>query len=276
MVGNASIFSTKEVCFGADLSAYCMMAAGVGTLVFAIYTGMLGAGYGRHYKEGNKGDLSDIGYLFSFKVGWIIQETGSILGTIAGAVLAYVLLRSENGAFTLYNGWVFLVPFWVHYIHRTYIYPFFTLSVAPLSCGIVMSALSFCLWNGATQAVSSVACNYGAGETPNYYVGVPIFVIGMAINMHADYTLIGLKKQNRGYQIPQGGLFNFITSPNYFGETLEWIGYMVYCNFSMASIAFVVFTAGNLVPRAMKHHKWYQEKFQEYPSNRKIFIPFIF
>ena len=37
---------------------------------------------------------------------------------------------------------------------------------------------------------------------------------------------------------------------------------------------FVFFTAANLVPRAVSHHRWYQEKFDDYPA-RKAVIPFV-
>ncbi|SLI77774.1 steroid dehydrogenase [Mycobacteroides abscessus subsp. abscessus] len=34
-------------------------------------------------------------------------------------------------------------------------------------------------------------------------------------------------------------------------------------------------TAGNLVPRAFATHRWYREKFADYPRNRKALIPFL-
>jgi len=258
----------------ADWSAYGMISAGIITFIFAVSTGLLGAGYGRHYKKGNKRDLSDIGVLFSFKNGWIIQESGSVLSSLA------VLLFVYNSSPTLlsFHQFVYLVPFYIHYIHRAWIYPFFTNSNNPISCSIMSLALIFCSWNGFQQTMSAIG--YSEDENglvkPNY-IGIPVFVIGMLTNMHADYHLIGLKKQGNGYQIPKVGLFRFITCPNYFGEFVEWFGYSIFCNFSLSSIAFVIFTMGNLVPRAIKNHRWYLEKFpQDYPKSRKIVFPFIY
>lgn len=43
-----------------------------------------------------------------------------------------------------------------------------------------------------------------------FLVGVAIFFTGMAINMHADYTLINLRKPGEtGYKIPRGTIVEF-------------------------------------------------------------------
>jgi 3-oxo-5-alpha-steroid 4-dehydrogenase 1 len=36
-----------------------------------------------------------------------------------------------------------------------------------------------------------------------------------------------------------------------------------------------VWTFANLAPRAWSHHKWYHEKFSDYPLDRKALIPGI-
>jgi len=63
------------------------------------------------------------------------------------------------------------------------------------------------------------------------------------------------------YSVPRGGMFEYVSSPHYFGELIEWGGFCIACNFSLASISFVVWAAANLVPRAIHTHKWYNEKF---------------
>ena len=281
-----------------------MIATGIFTFIFAVKSGLLGAGYGRHYKQGEKSDLSDVGVLFSFKNGWIIQESGSVLGSIITLLIVYKNFPELFALFTqkvyLFGAWIYLVPFYIHYIHRAWIYPFFTNSKQPISCSIMSLALIFCSWNGFQQTISVLGNFYNDNEavlldednilknfdvtkqnTHNFVqpclLGLPIFVLGMIINIHADYHLISLKNEGKGYQIPNSGLFKLITCPNYFGEFVEWFGYAVFCNFSLSSIAFVIFTMGNLVPRAMKNHLWYKEKFpDQYPDNRKIVFPFLY
>jgi hypothetical protein len=36
-----------------------------------------------------------------------------------------------------------------------------------------------------------------------------------------------------------------------------------------------VWTAANLVPRAVAHHRWYRERFADYPAERKALVPFL-
>jgi hypothetical protein len=31
----------------------------------------------------------------------------------------------------------------------------------------------------------------------------------------------------------------------------------------------------NLLPRALAHHRWYQQKFPDYPPDRKAIVPFV-
>ncbi|MDH5284165.1 MAG: 3-oxo-5-alpha-steroid 4-dehydrogenase, partial [Gemmatimonadota bacterium] len=35
-------------------------------------------------------------------------------------------------------------------------------------------------------------------------------------------------------------------------------------------------TVANLAPRAWSHHRWYLEKFPDYPPDRKALIPHLF
>ena len=53
------------------------------------------------------------------------------------------------------------------------------------------------------------------------------------------------------------------------------IGWAI-ATWSLAGVAFAVFTAANLVPRSFDHHRWYRQQFPEYPSKRKALIPYIF
>ena len=108
-----------------------------------------------------------------------------------------------------------------------------------------------------------------------FIVGIILFVAGMVINMKSDNILIKIRKgSDKAYKIPQGGLFKYLSCPNHFGEIIEWVGFAI-MTWNIAGASFAIWTITNLTPRAIDHHKWYKEKFPDYPSERKAIIPFI-
>ena len=74
--------------------------------------------------------------------------------------------------------------------------------------------------------------------------------------------------------MPKGGLFRYVSCPNHFGEIVEWAGFAVMC-WNLPALSFAVWTAGNLIPRSLSHHRWYREHFPDYPAERKAVIPFV-
>ena len=100
--------------------------------------------------------------------------------------------------------------------------------------------------------------------------------MGGAINCHSDAILRSLRDDGgSGYKIPRGGVFEWVSGANFFGEILEWSGFAIAC-WSLPAAAFAACTALNIGPRALQHHAWYKDKFkEEYPRNRKALIPYI-
>jgi steroid 5-alpha reductase family enzyme len=107
-----------------------------------------------------------------------------------------------------------------------------------------------------------------------FRLGIFLFAIGFGANLHSDAILRQLRNGSAKYQIPYGGLFEYVSAPHYFGEMIEWTGYALACN-SLASLAFLVYAASNLIPRGVAHHAWYRSFFPDYPNERKAIIPFI-
>ena len=109
--------------------------------------------------------------------------------------------------------------------------------------------------------------------TPQFIVGVVLFLAGFIINRRADHILRNLRESGEsGYKIPHGGLYRWISCPNYFGEMVTWIGWAV-ATWSLVGLAFAIWTIANLAPRARAHHTWYREHFTDYPSDRKALLP---
>lgn len=170
----------------------------------------------------------------------------------------------------------------LHYFHRVFIYPF-RLRVKPgADYKVALLALGVVL-NSATAYVNG----YFVGELgthlqnikwladPRFIFGVLLFSAGFALNKHSDAILRRLRSNdNTGYSIPYGGAYRWVSSPNYLGEIIQWAGFALAC-WSLPALAFLAVTLGNLLPRAISNHRWYQEKFVEYPTSRKAIVPFV-
>jgi steroid 5-alpha reductase family enzyme len=112
-------------------------------------------------------------------------------------------------------------------------------------------------------------------SSPAFLCGSLLFLAGFAVNLHSDAVLRNLKAAGAGeYRIPWGGLYRFVSCPNYLGEITEWAGFAV-LTWSLPGAAFAFFTFCNLAPRALTSHRWYRETFPDYPARRKALIPFL-
>ena len=69
-------------------------------------------------------------------------------------------------------------------------------------------------------------------------------------------------------------IYKYLSAPNYFGEIIEWIGWAI-LTWSVSGIVFLIWVIANFSQERLSHHKWYKEKFSDYPKNRKAIIPGI-
>jgi steroid 5-alpha reductase family enzyme len=164
-----------------------------------------------------------------------------------------------------------------HYLNRTFVYPFRTRTAGKKTPILVVgSGFTFNVVNAYVNArFISEFGHYGAERLADLWFlgGLAIFAAGLALNVHSDDILIGLRKPGQtGYSVPRGGAFRYVSCPNYLGELLEWFGWAV-ATWSLGGFAFFIYTSANLVPRALSHHRWYRECFADYPSRRKAVIP---
>lgn len=222
------------------------------------------APYGRHAERARGASLPS-------RLGWLIMESPSVLVFLA----CYAVGRPGLVA------WIFFVMWQAHYVHRAFVFPFRLRDPSrPMPLYVVGSALFFTTVNGYLNGRWLTALGPGYSIDwlidPRFLVGVGLFVAGFAINQHADRVLFSLRKPGEtGYLIPRGGLYRFVSCPNYFGEILEWSGWAL-ATWSPAGLAFALWTIANLVPRARAHHRWYLEKFPDYPRERRAVVPLVF
>ena len=81
--------------------------------------------------------------------------------------------------------------------------------------------------------------------------------IGMYLNIDSDRILRNLRPPGSSeYKIPRGGMFEYVSQANFFGEIVEWTGFALMCGNIVAAM-FVVNTCLNVVPRALQTHQWY-------------------
>jgi len=223
------------------------------------------APYGRH-TSGKWGPLIDN------RLGWFIYEVPSL-------IIFVTLLLTGGKSFTQ-PLWILFSLWTIHYVNRSIIFPLRTHTKGKkIPVAIVVSAIFFNLMNAGLNGywLGYVGPDYPVSwlTDPRFIIGAVIFIAGFFINQFADKKLIGLRKGGKqGYFIPRGGLFNYISCPNFFGEIVEWTGFAIMA-WNLPALSFAVWTAANLIPRALSHHKWYKGYFKDYPKNRKAVIPFL-
>ena len=238
--------------------------AGVSVIAFIALL-FKSAPYGRH-------SMSSWGPSMPSRLGWILMESPAVY-----LMLFFLIFFSNSlGIIEL----TFTLIWMVHYIHRSFIWPIRAkLEGKRITLLVVLLAAIFNIVNVYIQG--SWIFNFGKYETewfwsPFFIIGLSIFLIGLYINIKSDNILIKLReKYGSGYHIPKGFLFNKISSPNYFGEILEWLGWFI-MTLSPAGLVFFIWTMANLIPRAKSNHEWSLKNIENYPKDRKKVIPFIY
>ncbi len=107
-------------------------------------------------------------------------------------------------------------------------------------------------------------------------VGAALFACGFVTHVLSDRTLRSLRRNGEGgYQIPHGGLFEYVSSPNYFGEILEWCGWAI-ATWSLAGPG--VLALHRREPRAARARQSpvVQGYVPRYPAQRRRVIPFVY
>ena len=200
------------------------------------------------------------------KTGWILMEFPALIT----CPLVYSVMIEEINL----SG-VFIVLWIIHYFNRTIIYPLrIKTKGKKIPIAIVSSAFFFNLVNGVLNGYFITLIQFESISFFYLISGLLVFIIGFYLNISSDNTLIKLRTNQKGYVIPNGGLFNYVSCPNFFGEIIEWLGFAI-MTLNPGSISFLIWTICNLIPRSKAHHKWYQENFKNYPKKRKAVIPYL-
>jgi protein-S-isoprenylcysteine O-methyltransferase Ste14 len=243
----------------------------LGFIVFDIVTFLalffFPAQYGR-LKNSNR-----TSFMMPSKYGWILEEIPNLLIT-----LYYTCLYSTPKSTVGVINYLVLSMFFIHYIHRTLIFPFSIVNSKNMPLEIMLLGATFTTFNSimiCRSVLFFADYNWDYIVSFRFMLGLALFILGMYINIYHDYSVISQRKGKDGYIVPKGGLFEYISCPNYFGEIVEWLGFAI-ASGTFSGLVFGISTFSNLFPRALEYHKWYHNKFGEgYPKGRKAIIPFI-
>ena len=223
---------------------------------------IISAPYGRYFRR-------SWGPSINGRYGWLVMESV--------AVIFFALFFFIGNKQHSVTAWLFLGAWEMHYMYRAFIYPFsIKKSNRPMPVIILFFAIFFNVGNayinGKYLFYFSQAYSFSWLWDIRFIAGVTLFYAGFIIHNSADRVLKKLSQSEKGYAIPKGGLYNLVSCPNYFGEIVEWVGWAL-ATWSIAGLSFAVWTAANLVPRAIAHHRWYKREFPEYPKKRRALIP---
>lgn len=150
-----------------------------------------------------------------------------------------------------------------------------------------------------------------AFSSPLFWLGLCFWATGLAGNIFHDNILYDLRRPDPSgkpkprYSIPYGGLysapFGGISTPSFLCEWLEWFGFALACSTpghaaalpsqasslfrsSWPTLPFVslltppwlffVTELATMIPRALRGHTWYHDKFgKDMPQDRKAILP---
>jgi protein-S-isoprenylcysteine O-methyltransferase Ste14 len=224
------------------------------------------APYGRYFREG-------WGPSLTARAGWMVMEAPAFL------VIGIIVLSSGRPAGALA---LLLLGLWeIHYLYRTCLFPLL-MRGSSKRFPLLLVAFAFIFnslngyANGMFLASGGPIAAAGFFSSLRVCVGIALFAAGFLTHVWADGDLRRLRKPGEiGYKIPRGGLWEYVSNPNYFGEITQWCGWAL-ATWSLPGLGFAVFTIANLVPRAWANRRWYLETFNDYPRERKSVIPFVF
>ena len=226
------------------------------------------AGYGKFYDK-------KWGPAVNNKLGWVLMEAPVFIAML----VLWLCSDRRNDMVRL----AFLFLFELHYIHRSFVFPFRLRGKCMMPFSIILMGVVFNVLNALMQGgwifYLSPVDYYGSDwlTTPKFIGGFLVFILGMYINIQSDDIIRNLRKNGDSrHYLPKEGMFRYITSANYFGEVVEWVGFSI-LTWSWAGAVFAWWTFANLAPRASRIYDSYKREYPDELNTKKTkrLIPFI-
>lgn len=225
-------------------------------------------------------DNKKFGLALDPRLGWFLMELP--------ATLSFLYFFSKGQHRTELVPRVFLGMWLLHYANRGFIFPLLMRvpkgASASFSLMLVLIGWTATSLHGYLHAtfIASLGTHFTPDwlTDPRFLLGAAIYYTALIGNLHSDAILRRLRTRKelasgeRVYRIPQGGLFRFVSSPSYLTELIAWAGFAI-CTWSLAGVFILTLSAANLVPRAISTHRWYRDRFPDYPPERRAILPFL-
>ena len=243
------------------------MIAVAGIVFVALY--FVDAGYGMFTSK-------KWGFSLNNKLAWVLMEA-----PVAILLLLFWFFSERK---TMLTPFIFLLFMQIHYIQRAFIFPLLIKGKNRMPISIMFMGIFFNICNAFMQGYwifyRSPQEMYDIAwlQTPQFIIGACLFFGGFIINIDSDRRIRNLRKPGDSkHYLPHGGMFNYVTSANYFGELVEWTGFAI-ATWSMSGLVFVIWTFANLVPRANACYIKYRQEFGDEMKNKKLkrIIPLIY
>ncbi len=197
-------------------------------------------------------------------LGWFIMESPVFFAMF---LLYFVSLVEWVKPFNIVTFIMFFF-FEFHYFQRSFVFPLLMKGQSKMPISIIITGFIFNTFNALMQG------GWLFFFCPEHYydiswlwswqfiVGTLIFLFGMVVNIYADRIIRGLRRDiiDNNYYIPKGWPFTRISSANYFGEVLEWLGFAI-LTWSLPGLVFLLWTCANIIPRSKAVYERYTQFF---------------
>lgn len=211
-----------------------------------------------------------MGVNLSPRLGWFLMELP--------ATLSFVFFYSRGANRFELVPLFFLLVWLIHYGNRGFVFPYLIRNPkgasASFSITIVLMGWLVTTLHGYLNSVyiSALSPHFSPDwfTDPRFIIGITIYYVSFVLNIKSDAivrnlrTLEEMERGDKVYRIPRGGLFRYVTNASYLTEITAFAGFAI-ATWSLGAVFILLVTVANLVPRAFANHRWYREKFDDYP-----------
>lgn len=251
-----------------SFNVFLAVMAAVAVAVF-VSLFFVDAGYGKFYTK-------KWGPAINNRLGWVLMEC-----PVFFLMIALWLCSDRKDDLPRI---VMLLIFEIHYFQRSFIFPMLIRGEGRMPLSIIVMSILFNSLNALAQGgwlfYFSPLERYTVAwlSDPRFIAGTLLFFYGMYVNISSDSIIRHLRKPgDNAHYLPEGGMFKYVTSANYFGELLEWVGFAI-LSWSLSGALFALWTFANLGPRAARIYERYKQEFPGRLDTERVkrMIPFIY